>query len=219
MKGKIITSKIILGLHCIALALILSSVYATGKPHITIQLREAKKLHIVVLHRTVGKELDEQPPTIQGALNVAIINQSAHAVELVDWNVHNLFFRDRDGVCSMLIHDCELINIAVTYTETGKIAGAFTLGPGETKVITLDSFCCDGPFYSLPDKGIYRGGDFAAVYRIMPLDAVRAQLSRHLIGNTDITALLKQMERLVTSDDFWTGAYVSDPCCITLNSP
>jgi hypothetical protein len=219
MKGKIITAKIILGLQCVALALVLSSVYASEKPHITIQLREAKKLHIVVLPRATGTKPDGQPPTIQGAFHVAITNQSAHAVELVDWNVHNLLFRDRDGVCSMLIHDCELINIAVTYTETGKIAGAFTLGPGETKVITLDSFCCDGPFYSLPDKGIYRGGEFAALYRIMPLDAVRAQLSRHLTGNTDITALLRQMERLVTSDDFWTGAYVSSPCSITLNSP
>ena len=217
MKGKIITSKIILGLHCVALALILSSTYASGKPHITIQLREAKKLRNVVFHRATGTKPDEQPPTIQGVFQVAITNQSAHAVELVDWNVHNLLFRDRDGVCSMLIHDCELINIAVTYTEMGKIAGAFTLGPGETKVITLDSFCCDGPFYSLPDKGIYRGGEFAAVYRIMPLNAIRAQLSRHLTGNTDITALLRQMERLVTSDDFWAGAYVSDPCSITLN--
>lgn len=219
MNGKILTSKIILGLYCVAVAAILSYAHASEKPHITIHLREAKKLHRVDPHSTKVKKLNEPSSIIKGAFHVAITNQSTDAVELVDWSVHNVLFQDQDAACSVLIHDCELIDIAFTYTKTGKIKGAFTLGPGETKVITLDSFSCEGPFYSLPGQGIYRGGEFTAVYRIVPLDAVRARLSQYLTGGTDITALLQQMERLVTSDDFWAVAYVSDPCSITLNSP
>lgn len=148
---------------------------------------------------------------LQGVIEVELQNMSGQEVVLEDFEVHNLVFVDvKSGLSFILFHSCA----CAAQCDAGGEAATWSrkplrLRPGERKTLLFEDFGCSGSMYVPPPSG-----EYDLYYRIRPyverLDGLDCEKP------DGVKAVLDSCRALLSSVDFWRGAWTGIPVRVRL---
>jgi len=161
-----------------------------------------------------------------GEVAVSITNPSPVPVRLVHMNPANLVFTRVDsGAVRSMVHPCdpgfllgsmgEPVRVPADGEHATEGSTVFTLGPGATRTFEMgDEWgCSGGQWKPVPEPGEYR-----VEYRILRLPADSQPIVRPTARAT-IRDRLAAARNALASEEFWDGAYRSEPVKVIFGAP
>jgi len=190
-----------------------------------IEVVGAKDLSLVE-YLMKGERRGEGVTYLVGEVEITVRNPSKIPVELVHMDPANLVFTRTDtGEHFSMIHPCNpgLLLCPILSPEEGaeeqlartRARSVFELGPGQTRTFEMgqDWGCSGGPWRPVPPPGEYTV-DYR-IHRLVPGWKPAVVATEHETINDRV----KAARAATRSDEFWEGAYRSEPIPISLGRP
>lgn len=189
----------------LSLSFLLAPALLAAEPSlVSATLSQRRRLHLVEL---VSADEEHGELGLRGSLRVELRNDSAEPVDLLNWDVMGLRFRDTSsGVEHFVVHPCACWFVAGF--EPAPFESRVHVGAGERATIEISDWGCGGGLWDPPPQGTYE---------------LTFRLSKGppepLAGPRELRRVLRSCEPRIRGEIFGEDSIVTPPVTITLKRP